>query len=154
MTYRWSVDDMVARIEFVRDHSPQDLFTMIARYVVSIITSVLAVVLHPITVIIKFISRILRIFVLTLVLFMILDVVWLLMWGLLMGSSRLWIMYHWLRPIFILPGILIAIFAHLYIVVAPDPEKNPEYWKVVREWPLSWHIWKPTDAYFAEHGES
>ena len=106
MTYRWSVDDMVARIEFVRDHSPQDLFTMNARYVVSTITSVLAVELHPITVIIKFISRILRIFVLTLVLFMILDVVWLLMWGLLMGSSRLWIMYHWLRPIFILPGIL------------------------------------------------
>ena len=35
MTYRWSVEDLAARVAFARSHSPTDLFTLIARYLVS-----------------------------------------------------------------------------------------------------------------------
>ena len=150
MTYRWRVEDLAERVAFARTHSPTDLFTLIARYVVSQTTSLLALVLLPISMLTRLIGRLLTIFVITLILFLALDIVWLVIWGLLMGSSRLWLASSWLRPILILPGMFIAILAHLYIILAVDPQKDPNYWTVVREWPLTWHLYKPPTAYFTE----
>lgn len=147
MTWRWTVSDLDSRVTFARMQSPTDFLTVLARFVVSGVTAALALVLLPVDMLARMIGQVLLMLVVGFIVLMLLDLIWLLVWGMLVGSSWLWINHWWLRPLLFLPGMSVAILAHIYIMVAPDPQKNPRYTMLPREWPLSWNVWRPPKDY-------
>ena len=148
MTWLWEIEDLHIRVNFVRTHGPTDFFTLVSRYVVSRVTFVLSLLLMPADLVLRFIGRGLVALVLGLLLLLVLTGIWFPIWGLLVGTSWIWLKYSWPRPFLILPGILLAILAHIFIMLVPDPHKNSEYWTIAREWPLSWPLWKPPSLYY------
>ena len=132
--------------------SPTDFLTTTARSIVIAITSVLAWLLSPVDKTMRLTGRVLLlvpfIFVIVFFLLMILDIIWLPIWGMLVGSSWLWLKYPVARPFLILPGMILAVGALIYIMLAPEPHKNPRYTLLPREWPLSWLLWSPPPEYF------
>lgn len=152
MTWRWDVEDLDFRVTFARIHGPTDFLTVLARLVVSRVTWLLTLLLKPLDIVLRFIGKGLVAVVLGFMVLMILDILWLMIWGLLFGSSWLWLRYPLLRVVLILPGVAVAIFAHIVIMLAPDPHKNAKYTSVSGEWPLTWRLWHPTEAYFDAHG--
>ena len=152
MTWLWDISDMDQRVEWVRRHSPDDFPTMLARYVIGKVTFVMAYLLWPFDYVLRLIGRGLARLVLGLLLLLILTGIWYPIWLTLVQTSRLWLHAAWSRPILLVPGMVVAILAHSYIMLIPDPLKDPRYVNLIREWPLSWQIWKPPTAYFEETG--
>ena len=152
MTWLWDIADMDERVEWVRRHSPNDVSTMIARFVINRVTLVVAYVLWPVDYVLRLIGNGLARLVLGLLLLLILTGIWFPIWLTLSMTSRLWLRAAWTRPILLLPGIVVAIFAHIYIMLIPDHQQDPKYVNLIREWPLTSQIWKPPDAYFEETG--
>ena len=132
MTWLWRADDMFARIAFVRLHTPQDVLTLIARSIVYWTTWVIGVLLYPIDHSLRYIGRFAPVELL-----FFLTISWWPIWGLLVGSSWLWLRLEFARPVLFLPGVFIGIFAYLYLMLVPDPEKFPHYTSLAQEWPLS-----------------
>ena len=148
MTWRWGVEDIDERVNFARINSPSDFFTMFARLVVSKITSVLQLILMPFDVVGRFIGKGLVAVVLGFFVLMFLDIVWIMVWGLLVGTSWIWLKFVWARPLLVLPGMALAVAAHIFIMIAPDPHKNDKYPRVAGEWPLTWLVWNPPEEYY------
>ena len=148
MTWRWGVEDIDERVNFARSISPSDFFTMFARLIVSKVTSVLAFILIPFDILGRFIGKGLVAVVLGFFVLMFLDIVWLIVWGILIGTSWIWLKYPWARPLLVLPGMTLAVSAHIFIMTAPDPHKNNKYPRIAGEWPLTWLVWRPPDAYY------
>ena len=146
--YRWLAEDMEFRVAFARTMVPTDFFTLTALWIVRKLTALLAIVLVPFDVIARLIGAGLVRVVIGLFVLMAFDAVWSLIWGLLVGTSWLWLRSPWYRPALFLPGMALAVVALVFIKLAPDPHKQPSYTSLVREWPLTWHIWRPPDAYF------
>ena len=69
---------------------------------------------------------------------------------LLAGTSWLWLQGWFLRPVLIIPGVLISALADLYVMLAPEPEKAGKLAKlsIAEEWPLSWYLMKPPAEYY------
>ncbi len=154
MSYRWDISDWDLRITFARMGSPADTLTAAARFIVVAITSILMLLLFPIDKAMRLIGRVLLyipfIFVIAFFMLMILDIIWLPIWGMLVGSSWLWLKYPVARPFLFLPGMILAIAALIYIMLSPDPQKNPKYKLLPQEWPLCWLLWSPSPEYFDE----
>jgi hypothetical protein len=148
MTWLWKVEDMARRVSFARVHSPTDFFTLLARLLVGTITSVLALVLWPLDRIARIFGHFLLFVVLGLFVLLILTAIWFPVWGLLVGTSWLWLRSQWYRPFLLIPGIIIAVVAQIFIMLVPDPHKDSKYTTLAREWPLSWNIWNPPSEYF------
>ena len=148
MTWLWAVEDMDLRVTFARANSPTDILTLITRWVVTRVTFVLAIVLFPADKAMRIVGMGLIAVVLGLLVLILLTGIWFLIWLLLMGSSRIWLSYPLYRPILFVPGMIIAVFAHIFIMLVPDPHKNPKYTILAQEWPLSWRLRSPTEAYF------
>ena len=148
MTWRWGVEDIDERVNFARSISPSDFFTMFARLIVSRATFILAFILIPFDILGRFIGKGLVAVVLGFFVLMFLDIVWLIVWGLLVGTSWIWLRYPWARPFLVLPGMTLAVSAHIFVMIAPDPHKNDKYPRIAGEWPLTWLVWSPPDAYF------
>lgn len=74
-----------------------------------------------------------------------LTVLWLPQLGLLVGTSWLWLRVPILRPLLLLPGVLVAVIADTYVALMPDPEKDSKYAKLTlaTEWPLSSLLLQP-----------
>ena len=153
MTWRWDILDIGLRVAIARSESPSDVLTTAARFIITSVTSVVGVILKPVDVVMRFIGKGLVGVVLGFFLLMAPDLLWMLVWLMLVNSRRLWFDRSWTRPVLILPGTLLAIVAHLYVTIAPDPHKVAAYASLPQEWPLTWHIWKPPPAYF-EHPEA
>ena len=159
MTWLWKVPDLRTRIEFARRTAPQDVFTQIARLIVYYAAVSLIFVLTPVDYVgrsigkaILSIGRVIGIFfVFGLLFFMLLSALWIPFWGLLVGSSWLWLNQAWTRPILLLPGVVLSIILTAVIMLVPDPEKNPKYVTLTREWPLAWTLYYPPPVYFEEH---
>ena len=147
MTWLWQVLDLDLRVDYARANSPNDFYTLLARLVVSRVTSVLGLVLWPLDMVLRMFGRILTIFVIGLLLLLILTGIWWPVWASLIYTSRLWITAPWSRPILLVPGMLLAIFAYLFLILVPDHQKHPKYFALPREWPLTWHLWNPPEAY-------
>ena len=69
-----------------------------------------------------------------------LSVLWLPFFGTLLGTSWLWLKIPVLRPFLLLPGVIIARVANLYVSLTPD--MGEKYQKVLKmglcdAWPLS-----------------
>ena len=152
MTWLWEVTDMDDRVQWVRRNSPDDFATMLARYVIVKVTLVMAYLLWPFDYVLRLIGKGLARLVLGLLFLMILTAIWFPIWLTLVGTSRLWLSTTWTRPLLLLPGVVLAVLAHSYIMLIPDPQKEPKYVNLVREWPLSWLIWKPPPNYYEETG--
>lgn len=131
------------RIGIARDYAPKDPFTSIALLLVKATTSA-QMILLPIQLITTAIGGCLIALTFGL-LALILSFIWAPFLGLLLGTSWLWLKAPYLRPILLLPGVLIANIANLFIMLAPEPEKEAKYTKlsIAEEWPLSWYLMSP-----------
>ncbi len=153
MTWRWDIEDLALRVAIARSESPRDILTMIARFIVVWTTSFLGIILKPVDYAVRFIGIAFTALVIPFMFLALLDIIWMGVWGLLVFSSRVWLNVPLARPLLILPGMVLAIVAHVFIMIAPDPNKVSAYASVPQEWPLTWHLWKPPPAYF-EHPDA
>ena len=153
MTWLWKVPDFKTRVAYARRTAPGDVFTQLARLLVNPITILLALVLAPVDYAARQLGRLSVIFVgWGLIFFFFLTLLWFPLWGMLAGSSWLWLNYAWTRPLLLLPGAALSIVLTVFLMLVPDPEKHPKYVTIAQEWPLTWLLWRPTFAYFDEHG--
>ena len=149
MTWLWACEDFDLRVTFARTNGPTDFFTLLVRWVVGQVTAVVGLALIPVDKILRLVGKGMIRLVLGMLLLLILTGIWFfLIWLPLMGTSRLWLNYYWSRPLLAVPGAFLAIVAHIFLMLVPDPQKNAKYTLMAREWPLSWHLYKPTEAYF------
>ena len=76
---------------------------------------------------------------------LVLSLIWWPFFMFLLGTSWLWLHFWYLRPILLVPGVLVAIVADLYIMLAPEPERAAKIAKlsIAGEWPLSWYVIHP-----------
>ena len=148
MTWLWDTPDMYDRVAFARSISPTDLSTLIARWVVGWTTKILAFALYPLDYVARYIGRAFLVFVIGFMILIVLTIVWFPIWAALIGSSWLWLRYYWARPFLLLPGIALAILAHIYLMLVPDPQKQQHYFNMPGQWPLTWHLWRPPSEYY------
>ncbi len=150
MTWLWTADDLDLRIGFARATGPSDFFTVLARYLVSRVNWALALILTPVDKVAQIVGNIMfAVFAaIPLIFLLLLTIIWFPVWGLLVGTSWLWLRYIWTRPFLILPGFLVSMVATTYVMVVPDPQKRPEYLTLIQEWPLSWQVWNPPEEYY------
>ena len=148
MSWLWDIDDFDTRVSFAREYSPVDFLTSLVRVVIMRVTLALSWVLSPVDKLMQFIGHGLIAVVLGMLLLIVIHGLWFIVWLGLIGSSWLWLNRPWTRPILAVPGVLLAIFGHIFLLLVPDPHKNPKYNLVAQDWPLSVRLWKPTEAYF------
>ena len=142
--------DMDYRISRAKTHAPKDILTKTAAFLVGVITTVM-VVLAPLQMLTTAVGGLLIVITFG-VLLLVFTILWWPFLILLLGTSWLWLHAWYLRPILLVPGVLIATLAHLYVMLAPEPEKDAKYAKfsMVGEWPLSWYLIKPPAEYYRE----
>jgi len=141
---------MYLRVVFARNLAPKDIFTVIARWIVTRLVTAIAWVLAPVDRVLQMIGRgFLRVFeIFGLMGLLFLTAIWFFpFWCFIMGTSRLWLAFPWMRPILIIPGIIGAVLAAIYLMLVPDFKKEPDYITFMHEWPLSWAIWKPSEEF-------
>jgi len=146
--YSWrEISDMEYRISLAHTHAPSDILTKTAILSVKVTTSIW-VILVPIEVVTTFLGGCLIGLTFGVLLF-VLTLIWWPFFVLLLGTSWLWLRAWYLRPILLVPGVLVSNLANLYITLAPDPEKASKYAKlsIAEEWPLSWYLIKPPAEY-------
>lgn len=139
---------MAYRAELAHVHAPKDVLTRIAVVSVKVATTALTV-LVPVEIVTTAVGGCLVALTFG-VGFFVLSLIWLPFLVLLLGTSWLWLHAWYLRPILLVPGIVIAIVANLYVMLTPDPEKDAKYAKlsIAQEWPLSWYLIKPPKEYY------
>ena len=135
-----------SQVQLARVHSPDDPFTKLALAVVRGVCTVLSVVLFPIGVITTFLGGLLIALTFGLLLIPI-NLIWLPIFGALSGTSWLWLHAWYLRPLLLLPGVLLATMATIFVVLTPMPEEALRGEKALKgflasEWPLTWLIWR------------
>jgi len=131
------------RISLAHTYAPSDILTKVARLLVLGITAAF-IVLAPIEVVTTAIGGCLIGFTFGLGYF-VLSVIWWPFLALLLGTSWLWLRAWYLRPLLLLPSVIVALLATLYVMLTPDPEKDSKYMKLslAEEWPLSWYLLRP-----------
>ena len=159
MTWLWKVPDLRTRVAYARRNAPGDIFTQFARFIVFYTSAFFIFVLKPIDYVGRSIFKaafhigtVVGFFlVFPLLFFLILSALWVPFWGLLVGSSWLWLNQAWTRPILLLPGVALSVVLTVILMLVPDPEKHPKYVTIAQEWPLTWNLWYPPLVYFEEH---
>ena len=150
---------MRTRVDFARRNAPGDIFTQIARFIVYYAAAFFIFVLKPVDYVGRWIfsmafhiGTVVGFFlVFPLLFFFHLSAVWIPFWGLLVGSSWLWLNQAWTRPLLLIPGVALSTVLTVIIMLVPDPEKHPKYVTIMQEWPLTWILWYPPPVYFEEH---
>ena len=159
MTWLWKVPDLRTRVAFARKNAPGDIFTQIARFIVYYAAAFFIFILRPVDYLGRSIFKVAFhvgtvvgfFLVFPLLFFLILSALWIPFWGLLVGSSWLWLNQAWTRPILLLPGVALSMVLTVILMLVPDPEKHPKYVTIAQEWPLTWNLWYPPLVYFEEH---
>ena len=137
------INDLKERIGVARANAPSDIFTKLSRMLVKFTTSLL-VMLTPISMITTAVGGCLIVVTIGFLALPIL-IVWFPFYNLLAGTSWLWLQAWYLRPILLIPGVIIAFIADLYVMLMPDFERGAKITKlaICEEWPLSWYLIKP-----------
>lgn len=137
------INDLKERIGVARANAPADIFTKLSRMLVKFTTSLL-VMLTPISMITTAVGGCLIVVTIGFLALPIL-IVWFPFYNLLAGTSWLWLQAWYLRPILLIPGVIIAFIADLYVMLMPDFERGAKITKlaICEEWPLSWYLIKP-----------
>ena len=131
---------------------PTDWFTKATyrtRYVIGVVVSLPALLVIPVVTIPLSILVALSLGLLAIPL----SVLWGPMVGLLLGSSWLWLKAWYLRPLLVVPGIVVAIIARLYISFIPD--MGDKFQKIIKmglcnSWPYSFLVYGLTKQHAAE----
>ena len=137
------ISDMDYRSKLALANAPTDIFTKIAILLVKGITAIF-IILLPLQIITTAVGGCL--IALTFgILLLVLSLIWLPFAALLLGTSWLWLHAWYTCPILLIPGVLIAIVADLFIMLAPEPEREAKHAKlcIASDWPLSWYLIKP-----------
>ena len=144
----WQISDMEYRISLAEAHAPKDILTKTATLSLKVI-SVVLMVLVPLEMVTTAIGGCLIALTFGILLF-VLSVIWWPFLILLLGTSWLWLHAWYVRPILLIPGVLIATLAELYVMLAPDPEKDAKHAKlsITGVWPLSWYLIRPPAEYY------
>ena len=76
---------------------------------------------------------------------MLLSVIWFPLLGVILGSSWLWLRAPILRPVLILPGVVVAVVSDIYVSLVPD--MGEKYQKLLKlgicdSWPYSLIVFK------------
>ena len=137
------INDLRERIGVARANGPSDIVTKLARMLVKYTTSLL-VVLTPISMVTTAVGGCLIVFTIG-ILALPISFVWFPFYNLLAGTSWLWLKAWYLRPVLLLPGVIIAFIADLYVMLMPDFERGAKMTKlaICEEWPISWYLIKP-----------
>ena len=147
------IADIQHREALALAHAPKDILTKIAFHSVNITTSALSIFM-PLQLITTGIGGCLIAITFGIFLF-ILTLIWWPFLLLLLGTSWLWLHAWYLRPILLIPGVLIATVADLYVMLTPEPERDAKYTKLslADKWPLSWYLIKPPAEYYNKQVE-
>lgn len=131
------------RATLAKEHSPKGIFTKTATKNLQVIKIAL-VVLLPLEIVTTAIGGCLITITFGIFTFL-LTLIWWPFLVLLIGTSWLWLHAWYLRPILLIPGVLIAFLADMYVMLAPEPENDAKIMKlaIAEEWPLSWYILRP-----------
>ena len=143
------IRDIEYRCALARARTPRDIFTKVARLSMAA-NSILSIPLVPVELVTTFAGGCL--IALTFGLFwLVLTAIWLPFLGFLLATSWLWLKAWPLRPALLIPGLLVALLAHVYVILSPEREKDAKIAKLalVEEWPLSWYLMKPPPEYYA-----
>lgn len=143
-----NIADTEYRSSLAQEYAPKDIFTKTAILLVKVTTGIL-VVLLPLQMLTTAIGGCL-ITITFGVLILLLTLIWWPFLALLLGTSWLWLHAWYLRPILLIPGVLIAFLADIYVMLAPEPEKDAKIMKlsIAEEWPVSWYLLKPPAVYY------
>lgn len=140
-------NELKYRIELAHQRGPKDAFTKFARVLVKLIIFP-TMILIPVEIVTTAVGGCLVGCTFGL-LSLVLSVIWWPLLTLLTGTSWLWIHAWYLRPILLLPGMVFALLATIYVMLAPEPEKEAKTTKlaIADEWPLSWYLIRPPTEY-------
>jgi len=143
-----NISDTEYRVSLAKEYAPKDIFTETAILSVKVATGILAVLL-PLEMLTTAIGGCLIAITFGIFIF-ILTLIWWPFLALLLGTSWLWLHAWYLRPILLIPGVLIAFIADIYVMLAPEPEKDAKVMKlaIAQEWPMSWYLIKPPAVYY------
>ena len=127
------------RIALAHQHAPKDVLTRGNRAAIKAITRLLPDQLVTTAFGGRLITATFGVFSL------ILTLMWLPLFVFLVGTSWLWLKVWVLRPLLMIPGVLIALFAYVFVSLMPEPESDVKHTKLAfaGEWPLSWYLIKP-----------
>jgi len=153
--YDWrQISDMNYRISLAKAHAPKDIFTKTATLLLKVVTWV-SLILTPVEIVTTALGGCL--IAITFGLFsLVLSVIWFPFLWLLLGTSWLWLRAWYLRPVLLVPGVLVSALANIYVMLAPEPEKDAKYAKlsIAEEWPLTWYLIKPPAEYYEGKSET
>jgi hypothetical protein len=137
------VADLRERIRAARNSGPADIVTKFTRRLVEYTTSLL-VTLTPVTKVTTAVGGCLVVITIG-ILALPISFGWWPFNYLLAGSSWLWLHAWYLRPVLLIPGLIIAFIGDLYVMLMPDFERGSKRTKraICEEWPLSWYIKHP-----------
>ncbi|MBI4332361.1 MAG: hypothetical protein HY673_13895 [Chloroflexi bacterium] len=147
--YDWGqISDMEYRMSLADLNAPKDILTKSAMVLVRVLTGA-TIVLVPLEIATTGIGGCLVAITFG-VLILVLTLIWLPFIVFLLGTSWLWLHAWYLRPILLLPGAVVALLATIYIMLAPDPEKDAKHAKLcmAERWPLTWYLIKPPAEYY------
>ncbi|MFC2033813.1 hypothetical protein ACFLTT_00195 [Chloroflexota bacterium] len=152
MGFQQGIYDAEYRSRLAQEYAPKDIITKTAIILVKITTGIL-IILAPLELLISAISGCLMAITFgafTLILTFVLTPIWIPFFLILLGTSWLWLHAWYLRPILLIPGVLTAFLADIYITLAPEPELDARAMKlsITEEWPMSWYILKPPAVYY------
>lgn len=137
------INDIRERVRVARASGPSDVVTKFARILVKC-TTLFKILLTPVSMITTAVGGCLVVLTIG---FLALPIsfVWLPFYYILLGISWLWLKAWYLRPVLLLPGVIIALFGDIYVALLPDFERGSKRKKlaVCEEWPLSWYITHP-----------
>ena len=137
--------DIANAITVARSEAPTDILTRAVLWAVRGITTTFSILFAPVALATTFLGGCL--ITLTLGLFLVpLNLAWLSLFYPLLGTSWLWLRVWWLRPILLIPGIMLAILGWTFVQLTPMPEeaitgKKILYGYLAGEWPLTFSIW-------------
>jgi hypothetical protein len=130
-----------------KEYGPKDILTLTA-WVLAKSLALLSTLLLPVEMVTTAIGGCLLALTFGL-LAILLTMIWLPLYALLLGTSWLWLKAWYLRPLLILPGVLVSFVADVFVMLAPEPEKGVKWAKLAlaHEWPLSWLLLRPPEEY-------
>ena len=147
------INELKERIRAAKENAPSDIFTKLAKILVKFTTSLL-VNISPISNLTSTVSGCL--IVLTIGFFALpIAFFWLPFYYPLMWLSWLWLKAWYLRPLLLIPGVIIAFLGDLYVALTPDFERGSRITKlaICEEWPLSWNIKNPPKQSVVQRGQ-
>jgi hypothetical protein len=142
----WQDDDLGDRVKAARAGAPRDILTKLTRILTKAITSIL-IILLPIAKMTSAVAGCLIVFTIGFLSFVFL-VVWLPMYHILIATSWLWLKAWYLRPILLIPGVVIAFASDIWVILTPDFRRHAKQKKqaMCEEWPLSWYLVSPPEG--------